>query len=59
MPQRFTPVQTEPKLAGSRGTVPPTHFMDPRAGKRLEIFEHPKRGQKVMPPHKPTLEEVN
>ena len=59
MSQRITPLQREPKLSGSRGTVPPTHFMDHRAGKRLGIFEYPKPGQKVMPPHEPTLEEVS
>ena len=48
----------EPKLKGSRGTALPTRFMDPSAGKRLGIFEHPKPGQKVMPLHEPTLAEV-
>ena len=46
-----------PRLKG-RDNRTPVDFMNPEAGKRLGIFDHPRPGTAVMPPHKPSLAEV-
>ena len=57
MPEKQEVDRLAPRLKG-RDNRTPTHFMDPESGKRLGIFEHPKPGMAVMPPHKPSLTEV-
>ena len=51
------PNRIAPRLRG-RDDSTPVDFMNPEAGKRLGIFDHPPPGTAVMPPHKPSLAEV-
>lgn len=51
------PNRIAPRLKG-RDDSTPVDFMNPEAGKRLGIFDHPQPGTAVMPPHKQSLAEV-
>ena len=47
-----------PKLRG-RGMASPVNFTNPLSGKRLGLFDRPKPGTRIMPPAKPSLDEVS
>ena len=51
-------VDRMPSRLKGRDNRTPVDFMNPEAGKRLGIFDHPRPGTAIMPPHKPSLAEV-